>query len=131
MFEEIKKAIESMQKQCEKDIDYTNDKDMTAICLLGEQAEKVIKALSEYMELKKAKAEGRLVVLPCKPGDTIYMPFCGRAIDYIIDRWEIRQDDTYAISRGGGRLCKADAICKTVFLSRAEAEKAAGGGKDV
>lgn len=84
----------------------------------------------EVQELAKAKAEGRLVVLPCKPGDTIYMPFCGRAIDYIIDRWEIRQDDTYAISRGGGRLCKADAIGKTVFLSPEEAEKAIGGGKD-
>lgn len=44
----IEKAIQTIQEQYKAGIDYSGGKDNTAICLLGEQAEAVIKALHEF-----------------------------------------------------------------------------------
>ena len=53
---EIEKTIEYIQKQFKGiGIDYTNGKDMTALCLLGESAEIVIEALREYAERHEPK----------------------------------------------------------------------------
>lgn len=65
MFEDLTKAIEIIEQQYKVGIDYSKGADTTALCMVvGKQAEAVIKALSEYLELTKAKTEGRLVVLP-------------------------------------------------------------------
>ena len=73
-------------------------------------------------ELTEADKDGRLVVLPCKVGDTVYRVFNppGRepvisahtlmSVDYIV-RW-------------------LDKFGKTVFLNREEAEKAMDGGAE-
>lgn len=62
MFEDLTKAIEIIEQQYKVGIDYSKGADMTALCMVvGKQAEAVIKALSEYLELTKAKADGRLV----------------------------------------------------------------------
>lgn len=79
------------------------------------------------MELGKADSEGRVVVLPCKVGDKIYLRgkvdkrtrsgvrIVEQAISYIAiyDDW---------IDIGG--ICEAGELGKTVFLTREEAEKA-------
>ncbi|WP_020074079.1 hypothetical protein [Faecalispora sporosphaeroides] len=44
----IEKAIQTIQEQYKAGIDYSGGKDNAAICLLGEQAEAVIKALHEF-----------------------------------------------------------------------------------
>ena len=46
--------------------------------------------LNELQELAKAKAEGRLVELPCKVGDTVYYIAWGAITETIVN--EIEQD---------------------------------------
>jgi hypothetical protein len=100
-----------------------------------------IKALSEVQSLAKAKAEGRLVVLPCKVGDTVYHRSGQHTIDDI-QLFYPRQNGHVPEERIGKLQIRlgslnyaglqtfatyADEIGKTVFLSREEAEKALGG----
>ena len=76
-------------------------------------------------ELLKADKDGRLVVLPCKVGDTLYRVFAGEIFEHrvgsmkyfaIQGRWDI---ETYPFCP-----CVESSIGKTIFLTREEAEKA-------
>ena len=76
-------------------------------------------------ELLRAEKDGRLVVLPCKVGDTIYR--CGDPIKKIYE-WqiayvEVYEDETVFVDDSDNTFVEAD-IGKTVFLAREEAEKA-------
>ena len=93
-------------------------------------------SISRMVELMKADKEGRVVVLPCKVGDTVYM------IERIFDIDNGVCDEICArkvIGHGGNNLNKlwligSGGICnvsiflsefgKTVFLTGEEAEKA-------
>jgi len=72
----------------------------------------------EILDLIDAKAEGRLKVLPCKEGTPVF-------------EIKFNQHDGYWIEPAEFKLSMLSAFGKTVFLSRAEAEKAAGGGQNV
>ena len=76
-------------------------------------------------ELLRAEKDGRLVILPCKVGDTIYR--CGDLIKKIyewqIDYVEVYEDETVFVDDSDNTFVEAD-IGKTVFLTREEAEKA-------
>ena len=76
----------------------------------------------EVQELAKAKADGRLKILPAKPGDIIYRPealqFC-----WVITKVEIYEDEIVFID-DSDNIFRPDDIGKTVFLTREEAEKA-------
>ena len=80
----------------------------------------------EVQSLAKAKADGRLKILPAKPGDIIYRPealqFC-----WVITKVEIYEDEIVFID-DSDNIFRPDDIGKTVFLSRKAAEKALGGG---
>ena len=130
MFEDLTKAIEIIEQQYKVGIDYSKGADTTALCMVvGKQAEAVIKALSEYLELTKAKAEGRLVVLPCKVGDSIYRP---EGLKYSVF-WTITNvtiyPDEIVFTDDSDNIFTLDDIGKTVFLTREEAEKALEVGK--
>ena len=76
-------------------------------------------------ELLRAEKDGRLVVLPCKVGDTIYR--CGDPIKKIYE-WqiayvEVYEDETVFVDDSDNTFVEAD-IGKTVFLTREAAEKA-------
>ena len=76
----------------------------------------------QLRDLAKAKAEGRLKILPAKPGDIIYRPealqFC-----WVITKVEIYEDEIVFID-DSDNIFRPDDIGKTVFLTREEAEKA-------
>ena len=79
-------------------------------------------------ELLRAEKDGRLVVLPCKAGDTIYR--CGDPIKKIYE-WQIAcveayEDETVFVDDSDNTFVEAD-IGKTVFLTREAAEKALEG----
>jgi hypothetical protein len=76
----------------------------------------------EVQELAKAKADGRLKILPAKPGDTIYRP---EALQYcwVIANVVIYEDGIVFID-DSDNIFRPDDIGKTVFLTREEAEKA-------
>ena len=93
----------------------------------------------EPWKYRRAEAEGRLIVLPCKVGDTVYEPtnrgtistylvrgFRIEPFDSIWLEWDIQTGFVYRNIDG----VNADAIGKTVFLSYEEAEAALGGGGD-
>ncbi len=82
-------------------------------------------------ELAEADKEGRLVVLPCKVGDTLFRVFAGGIFEHrvgsmkyfaIQGRWDI---ETYPFCP-----CVESSIGKTIFLTREEAEKALEAMKD-
>ena len=81
----------------------------------------------ELDELIKAKAEGRLKILPAKPGDIIYRPealqFC-----WVITKVEIYEDEIVFID-DSDNIFRPDDIGKTVFLTREETETALKGAE--
>lgn len=90
-------------------------------------------------ELAEADKDGRLVVLPCRIGATAYILIQDSAIFYPeTNGWYIVEETIDAITQDGFYLGTAedgdfrpnDAIGKTVFLTREEAEKALEAMKD-
>lgn len=88
---------------------------------------------SHFKELLKTEQDGRLVVLPCKVGDTVYEPTNrGTISTYLVHGFRIEPFDsiwlecdiqTGFVYRNINEV-NADAIGKTVFLTREEAEAA-------
>ena len=77
----------------------------------------------EVQELAKAKADGRLVVLPCKTEDTVFIVYAKKILETTVDKRAWTDDDGYMLRTKEGWFKEKD-IGKTVFLSREEAEKA-------
>ena len=89
--------------------------------------------LDRLEKLAEADKAGRLVVLPCKVGDTVYRIV--RDADPHITRDEVRNmyfadDMTLCVELVGGRIILSEKFGKTVFLTREEAEKALEAMKD-
>ena len=87
--------------------------------------------LNRIRDLAKADKDGRLVVLPCKVGDTLFRVFAGEIFEHrvgsmkyfaIQGRWDV---ETYPFCP-----CVESSIGKTIFLTREEAEKALEAMKD-
>lgn len=82
---------------------------------------------SRLRELAKADKDGRVVVRPCKVGDTVWRIV--RDGEPHITRDEVRDmyfadDMTLCVELVGGRVTFTEKFGKTVFLSREEAEQA-------
>ena len=90
----------------------------------------------EVVELMHAEKDGRLVTLPCKAGDTVYYPYAGRVIPKRITQYReiLRKSEAidrwYCLEFSNDETFDADDIGKTVFLTRAEAEKSLGKERD-
>ena len=94
----------------------------------GLEPEEIKLLLDDLDEYRKYEAEGRLVVLPCKVGDTVF---------YAFENEDVFCGNVYAISTCDGTNWFSvrydsglrydhtwDEISKTVFLSREETEAA-------
>lgn len=89
-----------------------------------------------FTEIVNAEANGRLVVLPCKVGDTVYAleRWCDGSIGDCDSRVSCEECDDYKQQINPRRIVSIDAafaviemLGKTVFLTRAEAEAALKG----
>ena len=83
--------------------------------------------IDRLRELAEADKDGRVVVLPCKVGDTVWRIV--RDGNPHITRDEVRDmyfadDMTPCVELVGGRVTFTEKFGKTVFLTREEAEKA-------
>lgn len=81
----------------------------------------VIDKLAEYEGLEE---QGRLVILPCKVGDTLYRLVPNLYREYVeikIAQFVINKNGIYFITDKGVSW-SADKIGKTVFLTKSEAE---------
>jgi hypothetical protein len=82
----------------------------------------------EVHEFAKAKAEGRLVVLPCKVGDVAWkikavFSYFSKPMEDRVERIIISSNEILVCCTSGTKF-SVNRIGKTVFLSREEAEKA-------
>ena len=81
-------------------------------------------SISRMVELMKADKEGRLVVLPCKVGDTVYFALIGRIIEKQVFSIVSFSNSTRIYCGGTSEYFRPEDIGKTFFLAREEAEKA-------
>lgn len=97
--------------------------------LIGNQ--KASEALDRFRQLVKADRDGRLVMPPCKVGDTLFRVFAGEILEHkvrnmrylaIQGRWDI--DTTPFCSY------VESSIGKTIFLTHEQAERALEAMKD-
>ncbi len=90
--------------------------------------------LDEYHKaadpLLRAQADGRLVVLPCKVGDTVYFALLGRIIEKQVFSIVAFSNSTRIYCGGTSEYFRPEDIGKTFFLTREEAEKALEAMKD-
>lgn len=85
----------------------------------------------QVQELAKAEAEGRLVVLPCKAGDTVWkiksaFSYFTKPMEDRVDRIIIYKNEILVCCTSGAKF-SIDSVGKIVFLTREEAEKALEG----
>nr|DAO14683.1 MAG TPA: hypothetical protein [Caudoviricetes sp.] len=95
------------------------------------------KGVARLRELALADKDGRLVVLPCKVGTTVYTEFCDEIVEKRIGQFHV---NGYTEPRlwadidcdwTSTQCVRWDlAIGKTIFLTREEAEKALEAMKD-
>ena len=114
--------------------------EVTALGKLFDYALEESKTLTEQLallnrirDLAEADRDGRLVVPPCKVGDTVYRIV--RDADPHIARDEVRNmyfadDMTLCVELVGGRIILSEKFGKTVFLTREEAKRALEAMKD-
>ena len=87
--------------------------------------------IDRLRELAEADKDGRVVVLPCKVGDTVYFvnkqilefAVVGYAVDETGISW-VHAEHVDKIGNTNERTFSPDRFGKTTFLSREEAEKA-------
>lgn len=79
---------------------------------------------SRLRELAEVDKEGRVVVLPCKVGDTVYFALLGRIIEKQVFSIVSFSNSTRIYCGGTSEYFRPEDIGKTFFLTREEAEKA-------
>ena len=87
-------------------------------------------SISRMVELMKADKEGRVVILPCKVGDTVYFALLGRIIEKQVFSIVSFSNSTRIYCGGTSEYFRPEDIGKTFFLTREEAEKALEAMKD-
>ncbi|MFR8530235.1 MAG: hypothetical protein ACLVDB_03430 [Anaeromassilibacillus sp.] len=80
-------------------------------------------------ELAEADRDGRVVVLPCKVGDTVYFALLGRIIEKQVFSIVSFSNSTRIYCGGTSEYFRPEDIGKTFFLTHEEAEKALEGIK--
>lgn len=80
--------------------------------------------IDRLRELADADKDGRVVVLPCKVGDTVYFALLGRIIEKQVFSIVSFSNSTRIYCGGTSEYFRPEDIGKTFFLTREEAEKA-------
>ena len=91
-------------------------------CIIDQHGE-IHRLRDELKRYKQAEQEGRLVVLPCKTEDTVFIVYAKKILETTVDKRAWTDDDGYML-RTKEEWFKEKDIGKTVFLTREEAEKA-------
>ena len=80
--------------------------------------------VARLRELAEADKDGRVVMLPCKVGDTVYFALLGRIIEKQVFSIVSFSNSTRIYCGGTSEYFRPEDIGKTFFLTREEAEKA-------
>jgi len=87
-------------------------------------------SIARMAELMNADKDERVVVLPCKVGDTVYFALLGRIIEKQVFSIVSFSDSTRIYCGGTSEYFRPEDIGKTFFLTREAAEKALEAMKD-
>ena len=87
--------------------------------------------LDRLEKLTEADKDGRLVVLPCKVGDTVYFALLGRIIEKQVFSIVSFSDSTRIYCGETSEYFRPEDIGKTFFLTREEAKRALEAMKNV
>ena len=79
---------------------------------------------SRLRELAEADKDGRVVMLPCKVGDTVYFALLGRIIEKQVFSIVSFSNSKRIYCGGTSEYFRPEDIGKTFFLTREEAERA-------
>lgn len=111
--------------------------EVTALGKLFDYALEESKTLTEQLallnrirDLAEADKDGRVVVLPCKVGDTVYFALLGRIIEKQVFSIVSFSNSTRIYCDGTSEYFRPEDIGKTFFLTREAAEKALEAMKD-
>lgn len=99
---------------------HKNDTKFTGQTVITDMCNDIIPKLEKLSAYETAEEEGRLVVLPCKVGRTVYCILYTLAFGEIGDKAEKH----YFITETKFEYGMIDDLNETVFLTREEAEKA-------
>lgn len=117
--------------------DLNSEAGNTITQLLAELADYESSGLTpeEVQDLAKAKAEWRLIELPCKVGDTVYFahPGCQVSDAKVVGFWNADKWLQLQLSNGSTFTCWDGPevyFGKTIFLTKEAAEAALGGERD-
>lgn len=80
--------------------------------------------VARLREIAEADKDGRVVVLPCKVGDTVYFALLGRIIEKQVFSIVSFSKSTRIYCGGTSEYFRPEDIGKTFFLTSEEAEKA-------
>lgn len=80
--------------------------------------------IDRLRELVQADRDGRCVVLPCKFGNKVYFPLLGRIIEKTVYSIVTFSNSQRIYCDGTSEFFRPENFGKTVFLTRAAAEKA-------
>lgn len=89
----------------------------------GLEMAKLHSALMELKKYQEADKDGRLVVLLCKPGDTVYFALLGRIIEKQVFSIVLFSDSIRIYCDGTSEYFRPEDIGETFFLTSEEAEK--------
>ena len=123
----LDKAAEAIERLTAENAALREKVPLTEDTMINLEAQALGVEPSRLRELAEADKDGRCVVLPCKVGDTVWRII--RDGEPHITRDEVRDmyfadDMTLCVELVGGRVTFTEKFGKTVFLSRAEAERA-------
>lgn len=77
------------------------------------------------LELLQAELDGRLTVLPCNVGDTVYYKKENEVVESFVKGFDVNKYRTaFYTDLYGGYFIDIEFLNETVFLTREEAEKA-------
>ena len=96
----------------------------------GLEMAKLHSALMELKKYQEADKDGRLVVLPCKVGNTVYFALLGKIIEKQVFSIVSFSNSTRIYCDGTSEYFRPEDIGKTFFLTREAAEKALEAMKD-
>ena len=101
-------------------------KDWSDLCTIVRECS----GISRVKVLSEADKDGRLVVLPCKVGDTVYFALLGRIIEKQVFSIVSFSNSTRIYCDGTSEYFRPEDIGKTFFLTREAAEAALEAMKD-
>ena len=113
----LTKRVGSNVVACTFDMDFVLD-------MSEKEYAEFMNLMEKLADYEDAEEEGRLVILPCKVGDTVYFLILGKIIEKQVFSIVTFSNSSIIYCSGTSEYFRPEQFGKTVFLTREEAEAA-------